>query len=418
MIEGLTVRSRTSSFALKGRALNAADAGRELGADYLVEGSVLAAGDQLRVNAALVSARDGSRIWSDRYDRKLTDIFVIQDEISRGIVNTLRLNLSGRRRYEANLEAYDFYLRGRQIMAAFPTRGRPLALPAVDYFQRAIDKDPNYALAYAGIADAFIAVERNMGSASKIDPWPRAKAAAARAIELDPVLSEAHSTMASIRAREYAWQDAERGFRRAIELNPNNALAYLELGARVLVVQGRFDEGLEAVRRAVALDPLSPYVNTEAGEAVLLVGRYAEAAEHFRKAIALDPSRNRPYNSMARALYLQGNIPAALDARDQSLKRGVPRDAIEWMACVEVRAGRREQAVVLLEEQRHAGKGPRTLARTYGCLGENEGALASLEKAFADNEPGLPELLQAPELGFLRQNARFTTLRKQMNLEP
>jgi len=422
LIDGLTVRSRTSSFALKGKGLSAVEAGNQLGVDYLVEGSVLLAGDQLRVNAALVGARDGSRTWSDRYDRKLTDVFAIQDETSRGIANALRLTLRGRRRYEANLEAYDLYLRGRQIMAAFPSRNRSIALPALDYFERAVEKDPNYAIAYAGMADAYIAMERNMGAAATIDVWGRGKAAAARAVALDPMLSEAHSAMASIRAREYAWQDAERGFRRAIDLNPNNALAHLEFGERVLVIQGRFDEGLKAVDRALALDPLSPYVNTEAGEALLLARRYEKAVEQFRKAIALDRSRNRPYNSMARALYLQGKFSEAVAVRDESVKQGAPRFLIDWVICLEVRAGRREEALTLLEELRNAPRPrdspqARSLARAHACLGDAEQVLALLDKAVHENEPGLPELLQAPELDFLRSDARFVALRKRLNLQ-
>ena len=426
VIDGLTVRSRTTSFALKGKDLSAVEAGRQLGVDYLVEGSVLLAGDQLRVNAALVGARDGSRLWSNRYDRKLTDIFAIQDETSRGIANALRLTLRGRRRYEANLEAYDAYLRGRQIMAGFPSRLRPVAPQAMAYFERAVEKDPNYAIAYAGMADAYIAVERNMGAMNTIDAWRGAKDAAARALALDPMLSEAHSAVASVRAREYAWQDAEGGFRRAIDLNPNNALAHLELGARVLVVQGRFDEGLKEVGQALALDPMSPYVNTEAGDALLLARRYGEAVEKFRKAIALDPSRNRPYNSLARTLYLQGKFSEAMAARDESLKLGAPPISIPWMVCMEVGAGRREEALVLLEELRSSslvttGRSPirpqARLARAHACLGDGEQVLALLDKAVADNEPGLPELLQAPELDFVRSDARFAALRKRVNLQ-
>jgi TolB-like protein/tetratricopeptide (TPR) repeat protein len=422
VIDGLTVPSRTSSFALKGKGLNAVEAARQLGADYLVEGSVLRAGDQLRVNVALVTARDGSRTWSDRFDRKLTDVFAIQDEISRGIVNTLRLRLSpGRRRYETNLEAYDLYLRGRQIMASFPTRGRPIAPAAVEYFEKAIEKDPNYAIAYAGMADAFVAVERNLGTSGTV--WgptllPRANAAAERAVELDPMLSEAHSARASIRAREYAWQDADRGFRRAIELNPNNALAHLQRGA-ILVVQGRFDEGLDEGRRALALDPLSPYVNTEVGGALLLAGRYAESVDQLRKASALDPSRNRPNNLMARALYLQGKTAEALAVFDESIKRGARPPGAggpDWLACAEVRAGRREKAVVLLQEQLSRPRETRLVAGTYACLGDEEHALEYLEKSLAENEPGLAELLQAPELASMRANPRFATLRRKVNL--
>ena len=419
VVEGLTVRSRTSSFALKGKGLDAVEAGKHLAASYLVEGSVLQAGDQLRVNVALVNARDGSQRWSQRYDRKLTDIFAVQDEISRGIVDTLRLGLSGRRRYEANVEAYDSYLRGRQIMAAFPSRVRPVASVAVEYFERAIAKDPNYAIAYAGMADALIAVERNIGNANKINAWPRGKAAALRALELDPMLSEAHAAVAAIRAREYAWSDAERGFRRAIELNSNNALAHLELGLRVLVVQGRLDAGLEAVGRALALDPLSPYVTTEAGMAFLLAGRYEEAVEHFGKAIALDPTRNRPYHSMARALSLQGKLEEALNTYQQSAKIGGPRGADEWVVCTEKRAGRHEQALANLEHVRNSQQGGiKGLVRVYACLGDQERALSSLEAAFAANESGLPELLQAPELASLTANPRFALLREKLNLRP
>ncbi|MEO5895005.1 MAG: BTAD domain-containing putative transcriptional regulator [Vicinamibacterales bacterium] len=419
IIDGLTVPSRTSSFAVKGKGLNASEAGRQLDADYLLEGSVLHAGDQLRVTVALVRVDDGFRLWSERFDRKLTDVFAIQDEISRGIVNTLRLKLrSGRRRYETNLEAYDLYLRGRSIMASFPAPGgRPIAKSAIDYFEQAIAKDPNYALAYAGMADAFLAIERNVVSKQPLGAaaFPRAKAAAERAVELDPMLSEAQSAMASVRAREYAWQEAERGFRDAIELNPNNALAHLQLGASVLVVQERFDEGLGEVRRAVALDPLSPYANTEAGAALLLAGRYTEANEQLQKAITLDASRNRPYDLMARALYMQGKTADALAMFETIIKRG---GSPGWQVCVEVRAGRQDKAVAILQERLSAGTPSRDLAHTYACLGDAEHALEYLERALEQRQAGLAEIIQSPELAWMRPNPRFAALRQKLNLAP
>jgi adenylate cyclase len=416
IIDGVTVPSRTSSFATRGKGLTLGEIGRQLGADYLVEGSVLHAGDQLRITVALVRARDEHRLWSDRFDRTLTDVFAIQDEISRGIVNTLRLNLSpGRRRYETNLEAYDLYLRGRHLMASFPApRGRPIALPAVKYFEQAIAKDGNYAIAYAGMADALIAIERNVGTANLFGATilSEAKKAAEKAIELDPMLSEGHSAVASIRARGYAWQEAERGFRRAIDFNPNNALAHLELGTSVLIVQGRFDEGLREVRRALDLDPLSPYVNTEVGAALTLAGRYGESVDQLRKASSLDPSRTRPYNLLGRALTLQGKPEEALEAFDESIKRGGV--APEWQACAEVLAGRRDQALGVLQRNRTS----RHLARTYACLGDEENALEYLEKSFIENEPGLAGILQAPEFTAMRTNPRVAQLRKQVNLTP
>jgi Tfp pilus assembly protein PilF len=343
-------------------------------------------------------------------------VFAIQDEISRGIANELRLTLSpGSRRSETNFEAYDLYLRGRHTMSSFPTRGRPIASAAFQYFEEAIRKDANYALAYAGLADAHLAVDRNMGGTVP-GALSKARAAAEKAIELDPMLSEAHSAVASIRARDYAWQDAERGFRQAIELNPNNALAHLELGASVLVVQGRFEEGLEEVRAAVALDPLSPYVATEFGRALLLAGRYKEAVEVLRKAIALDPSRNRPHTAMARALYLQGDVNEALMVYDDTITRGATLIASEWRACAEVRAGRREKALAILQEQLSTARPARRLAETCACLGEEQRALDFLEQAVVEHQPGIAELLQAEELAWMRQSPRFSMLRTRVNL--
>ncbi len=228
------------------------------------------------------------------------------------------------RRYETNLEAYDLYLQGRYAMTSFPAKGRFIANRAIQYFEQAIAKDANYAIAYAGIADVLLSVDRNMGAAAPPTTFARAKAAAERAVELDPMLSEGQSALASIRAREYAWQDAERGFRRAIELNSNNALAHLELGAAVLVHHDRFEEGLDEVGRAAALDSLSPYVNTEFGRALLLAGRFSEAVDQLSKAIALDPDRTAPYTLTGRALYLQGKVAEALLAFHDGIERGVP----------------------------------------------------------------------------------------------
>jgi TolB-like protein/Tfp pilus assembly protein PilF len=416
IIEGLTVPSRTSSFALRGKSLNAHEAGKQLGADYLIEGSVQHAGDQLRVNAALIRVRDDSRLWSERFERKLTDVFAIQDEISRGIVNTLRLKLSpGRRQYETNLGAYDDYLRARQLMASFPTQGRPIAVPAMEYFERAIAKDPHYALAYAGLADAYLAVERNVGAQSPIGRVgvPRARETAARAVELDPMLSEAHSAMASLRAREYAWHDAEQRYRRAIELNPNNALARLGLGYSVLLVQGRFEEGLNEIRRAVQLDPLSPYINTEYGRALVMAGRYDEATGQLRKAIALEPTRNRPYGELANVLSLQARHDEAFSVLDEAVKRGANQLLIKD-PCIYARAGRRDEALALVRQR--TVQIERVVARAYACLGQSDEVLDHLEKALEANEPNLPEIVQSPEMAPMHTNPRFAVVRKKLNL--
>jgi tetratricopeptide (TPR) repeat protein len=307
-------------------------------------------------------------------------------------------------------------------MASFPSQGRPIAGPAMEYFEQAIAKDPNYAIAYAGMADALVAVERNMGALSKaIGGLERARAAAERAVELDPMLSEAQSAMASVRAREYAWEEAERGFRRAIELNANNALAHLELGFSVLVVQGRFEEGLDEVRRAVRLDPLSPYVNTEFGRALIWAGQYNEGIDQLRKAIALEPSRNRPYSLLAHALSLQGKNDEALMVRDDAVKRGAQLASGPFAdyPCVLARLGRHDEVLAIVQRQLNApAAGARGVAQTYACLGDAERTLEYLDKAVQANEPNLAEIVQSPDLAWMRANPRFATLRTELNLAP
>jgi TolB-like protein/tetratricopeptide (TPR) repeat protein len=424
VIDGLTVRSRTSSFALKGQRLNAADAGRQLRADYLVEGSVLLVGKRLRVNAELIRVADDFHVWSDQFDRELTDVFAIEDEISRGIVNGLRLKLRpGRRQYETNLEAYDLYLRGRQVIEGFPANPATsdvIADRAIQFFEQAIDKDPNYAIAYAGAADVLLAVDRRIPNP---EAYRRAKAAAEKAVELDPGLSEAQSALASIRARDYAWRDAEQGFRRAIDLDPNNALAHLGLGWSVLVVQGRFEEGLRETHAAVALDPLSPYVNTLFGRALVWAGRYDEAVDQLRHAIELDPGRLDAYRQLGIALFLQGKSAQAQAVQEQAIAKGalLPGTIGYYSVCDAKYTGHPDEALTLFRKllaDSSARPPARYLAQIHACVGDEEHAAQYLEKAIAQHEPGLAEMLQHPCWPWMRTNPLFAPLRKALNLAP
>ena len=420
MIDGLSVRSRTSSFALKGKRVTAPEVGRQLGVDYLLEGSIVQHADQLHVNAELIRVRDDTPLWSGRFDRTVRDALVTQDNLSHSIVNTLQLTLPGRRRYEADLEAYNLYLRGRQMMASFPAGGpavggRPIAELAVAYFEGAIAKQTNYALGYAGLADALRSIDENI---RKPEAYARAKTAAHRALELDPMLSEAHAAMAGIFAHEYSWQEAERGFRRAIELNANNALAHLELGASVLLPQRHLQEGLEEARRGLALDPLSPYVNTQLGRALLEAGRYHEAIDQLRQAIALEPTRPDPYHVLGRALYLQGNTQDALIAFGQAMKLGGPPIGTPWDICAEERAGQHENALALVMRQATDARWNRSVAAAYGCLGDAERAFEFLNKAVEEHESAIAHILDAPELASMLADPRFEILRRHLNLPP
>jgi serine/threonine-protein kinase len=228
-VEGLDVTSRTSSFSVKGMRLSAREIGTKLNAAVLLEGSVRKSGDQLRIAAQLIRTEDGKHLWSNTYDREMRNVFTIQEEIAASIVNALRLKLGGgQRRYAESAEAYQLYLRGRHAL----TEGQPRQ--ALDYFEKTVAMDSGYALAHAGIGDAFLIMEAQH-LLPHTEAFPRAEVAAQKALDLDPMLSEAHTALAEISVRKYRWNEAERSFRRALELNPNNAVAHLQLSAYLLV---------------------------------------------------------------------------------------------------------------------------------------------------------------------------------------
>ncbi len=416
MIEGLAVRSRTSSFALKGKPRNAREVGRQLEAQYILEGSVLRAGQRLRVNTQLVRVRDDFPLWSGRFDREVTDVFAIQEEIANSIANALRLKLgAGPRRYTDNLEAYQLYLRGRYAL----NHALPSGSEALPYFEQAIAKDANYAPAYAGAADALLEMEVFF-ELPHSEAQTRAKAAAEKAIELDPMLSEGHTALAMVHAREYAWQEAERTFRRAIELNPNNALAHLELGAAVLVPLGRFDEGIGEIRRSLAMDPLSSFTSAQLAYMLVSAGRYQEAADQARKAIVLSPTAPPPYGFLGRALYLQGRNAEALAAMQEGDRRSPAGRGTQWLACAYVRTGQRDEALRILQENlaRELSARNRRLSMIYACLGDKDRAFEYLEKMYAERDPLLPLYLLYPELAWMRPDPRFAALRQKVGVGP
>lgn len=240
IIDGLTVRSQTSSFALKGRPRNMLEAGRQLGADYIVEGSVRRVGQKLRIDAQLVRVHDDSPLWSARYDREVADLLAIQDEIALGIVNSLRLKLGrGPRRYDTATEAYDLYLRAR----ASSTQNLKTADETASLFEKAVAKDSTLAPAYAGLAAAyawqsFIAPDRG----DHDEKLTKMRTAADKAIQLDPLLAEAHSALGTAHARKGQWQQAEQSLRRAIQIDPNLAMAHDNLAWFFLFPLGRLDE--------------------------------------------------------------------------------------------------------------------------------------------------------------------------------
>jgi TolB-like protein/DNA-binding winged helix-turn-helix (wHTH) protein/Tfp pilus assembly protein PilF len=418
----LRVISRTSAMTLKGSRKTLPEIGRELNADVVVEGAVLLSGNRVRITVQLVQAATDRHLWAETYERDLRDVFAIQDEVAGSIANALRLKLgAGPRRYTDDLEAYQLYLRGRYALDRRTPVGGSMG-NALQFFEQAAAKDSNYALAYAGAADTLLAMDlqSNGTITSRLEAYRRAKAAAEKALELDATLSEAHTALAAVREREYAWQEAERIFHRAIELDPNNAAAHLQLGIELLFIQGRSEDGLGEIRRALALDPLSFITREYLAVALLVMGQYQEAVEQARKATAIDPTQVTAYMSAGRALSLQGRHAEAVAVLQEADRRSVGHFPNAWLGCAYVHAGQRDEAVRLLQKNLEDASGRGAQNRRwllfYTCLGDKDRAFEYLENMYAERDPVLPFWLLYPELAWMRPDPHFAVLRQKLNL--
>ena len=311
VIEGLEVRSRTSSFAFKDKPRNLRDVGEQLGVNLVVEGSIMRSGSKLRINAQLVPIAGDVPLWAERFDRELKDVFVIQDEISRAIVNKLRLTLGrGQRRYETNLEAYELYLKGHALVVR---RGTSNAQKAAELFEQVIERDPVFAPAYAGLADAyaFMSMEIQRGCPSET-ALSRMRPAAVKALELDPLLAEAHAAMGLLHSRERDWENAQKSFQRAIQLNATLTRTYTNYVTSTLIPLGRVDEAARLLGEALRADPLSLDVRRELAMVQIIAGKYEDAIANLQRVRAVDPDFPFADLFLARALTFAGRLPEAL----------------------------------------------------------------------------------------------------------
>jgi adenylate cyclase len=403
IIDGLAVRSQTSSFAFKGKPRNVREAGKQLEADYIVEGSVQRAGQQLRINTQLVRVRDDFPLWSGKFDRELTDVFVIQDEISRGIVNNLRLKLGrGRRRYETSTEAYDLYLRARALenQQVGPS-ARIIA------FEKVIAKDRSFAPAYAGLA-ANHATRSRRFPADIADEVAKMRAAAEKAIQLDPLLAEAHDALGIAYAHDGQWEQSERSFRRAIELDPGRSMSHANFARFLLAILGRIDEALEQLRVAEKNDPLSSEAHLWQSVLLISAGRYDEAAGHCEK---LPPDESW---FLGRARLWQGRTGEAIQILEAAINRGVRQADVVWgyLGYAYARAGRREDA----EKLASGAQNPFDQAMIFAGLGDKDRTFEALDRAAAVGPARMGWRLTYPEYALLRGDPRLKALRKKVGL--
>jgi adenylate cyclase len=408
IIDGLTVRSRTSSFGLKGKAGSIRDAGRQLQAEYIVEGSVLRVGKQLRIDVQLVRTRDDFPLWSGGFDRELTDIFAIQDQVSIAIVNNLRLKLGrGRRRYETSPEAYDLYLRAR----AMPNqRGHAWAMKAADIYRQVIAKDARFAPAYAGLAATYAASSAQGFRDDHDDELAGMRDAAENAIRLDPLLAEAHDAIAMVYMRDGKWAQSEASFRRAIELDRSNSETYVDLSAWLLLPLGRIDEAVRELRKAKRADPLSPFIQQRLASMLIIAGRYEEAAAHC----ASEPE------CMARVRLGQGRIDEAIQILYKFNNPPVENELVRkdlvrprYLGYAYARAGRRQDAERIAVE---VVPNAYSEALIYAGLGDKDRTFKALDRVAGLGAARIGQALNSPEFALLRGDPRVKALRKKVGL--
>ena len=400
LVEGLQVKSRTSSFLFKDKPRDVRDIGKQLGADLLLEGSVLRAGDQLRINVDLVRVADDSTLWSQRFDREQKDVFSVQDEISRSIVNQLRLkHVGGQRRYDTNLEAYDLYLRAQSLGNPVGSDKRP---DAIALYQQVIAKAPDFAPAYAGLADVYAAAADR--------PDEQMREMAEKAIQLDPLLAEAYGALGLVYEGQLAWGDAEQSFQHALQLNPNLARVRERYGMFVLQPQGKIKEAIQQFREAVALDPLSRSPRLALALGLIDAGAYDEALDTCRRAVADTQSADEDFNwHFARALWFSGARKEAIDAFEH-----LPPGSRSFLSYMYARLGRRSEAEQLDLGHRHNPL--RYEALFYAGLGDRDRVMDTFEKMAAAHDHIVDIYPLFPEFALMRDAPRMKEFRRKRNL--
>ena len=419
-LPGVKVIARSSSFRYKGKQEDPQQIAKALGVEAIVVGRLAQRGDSLVVSAELMAARDATLMWGDQYHRKAADLLAMQAEISGDIAEQLRRRLSAdqrerlTRRETTSQEAYDLVLRGRFLVEQGGTSNRKKAL---EYFQQAIAADPAYALAYSSLANVY---ERLMAD-SVLDPkvfLPQANAAAARALELDDTLPNAHVVLGNLKKHQWDWPGAEREYRRAIELNPNLAAAHNNYAA-FLSMMGRHEEAIAASQRGGELNPGAVGAYNQLAYRLFLARQYAQAIDLLKR--SLDMNRSVPFTHvlLGYAYTEMGRYAEAISAFEDARRLGddSPSSKI-FLGMAYARAGDRKSARTILN-QLQDGKtyvSPGELAVLYVALGEREQAFAALERGFAARDVQLQYLAVDPAFDSLRDDPRFTDLVRRVGL--
>lgn len=420
----LRVVPRSTVFRYKGREVDPQLIGRELNVRAVLTGRVLQHGDSLVIKTELIDVEQDSQLWGEQYRRKLKDIFELEEEISREISGKLRLRLSGEekkrlvKRYTENTEAYQLYLKGRYYTNK---RTEDWIKKGIDHFQSAADADPNYALAYAGLADAYAFLASSTGGMPPRDTYPKAKAAALKALSIDDTLAEAHTSLGFFHLM-YDWNfaESEREFKRAVKLNPGYANAHDGYGF-LLKATGRNEEAIRASRQAKKLDPLSLFTNVSLGWAYYFARDYERAVEQGRKALELEPRFDFAYWIIGVALAQQGRMDESINALNQAvLLTGGGLTFEAHLGYAYALSGKREEARQVLADLEEIAKEKYVSAYYFAIiylgLGEQELTFQWLERAAEERAGFLAFIKVEPMFDSLRADERFSELLGRMGL--
>jgi serine/threonine protein kinase/tetratricopeptide (TPR) repeat protein len=405
-IRGLEVRSRTSSFAFKDEPRDLRVTGNQLHSDFLLVGSVLRSDGRIRINARLVRVSDDATIWAEKYDRDIKDILAIQDDISRSIVGGLRLKLDANPRHaDIDVATYERYLRARSLS----DRKDPASLRTAIAFYREVNaKEPRFAPAYAGLADAYADYE--FWGVNYEDTYSQIKEAASKALELDPLLPEAHAAMGLVHARDRDWAKAEAAFRRSIEINTNLSRTRAAYAFWALYQQGKLAQALDELQRALTLDPLSLDLRRMIAYVQLSAGEYAAAIDNCLYVLKADPKFPLVPLVLARARLFTGNSAEAIRRLEE-----MPPNRAPELGYALATVGRRTEAEALAVA---AAGVPSTEAVIFAGLKDKDRTFAALERAAAIGDPKIGGELTYPELAFLRDDPRFAAFARRIGVAP
>jgi len=430
-VPGLRVASRTSVFALKGKGMDAREIAKTLKVSTLLEGTIRRSGERLRVTAQLTNATDGFALWSDTYERQMKDVFQVQDDIAGSIAGALRMALApapnGRKGLPPgtvpagteDMAAYDLYLRGRYF---WHQRGNDALHRAAEYFDQAIDRDPTFARAYAGLADA-LGLLPIYGTTPADSAFPLARKAAEKALSLDSTLAEAHTTLGLILKSTGEWEPAAVEFRRSLALDSTYATGH-QWYAEVLIITGRVRDAVAQLQRARELEPLSPVINAELGYALGLAGRYQEGTLAGQRAVELDSTLWTGHAFLAFTHAFAGEYPAAVAGFQRAVRLGQGLDPLLGaLAFSLAKTGQMDSArkVIAAAESRAKSRGgsPIAMAMAYTGLGDRDVALTWLTRAAREKDPWLYAMsINAPIFDIIRDDPRFADAARTMKLDP